>query len=263
MSMTIGAQMYTVRAYTQDAAGLKDALARVKTMGYDYVQLSGQGAGIDPEAIRDMLDEYGLAAPTTHISFERMQEDFPDVLKTHRLWGVAYPGVGAMPGKYREAGAEGFRQFARDASAVAKRFRDEGMTFIYHNHDFEFIRYDGALGYEILLNESDPDMQFELDTYWVQAGGGDPAAWIRRIAGRMDVLHLKDMQIVADAENRRGLRQVYAEIGQGNLNWDAVFNAARETGVRYAFVEQDETLRETPFVSLKLSRDFLTGRGFD
>ncbi len=260
--IAIGAQMYTVRAYTQTAEGISDALARVKTMGYDYVQLSGQSADIPPQAIRDALEEYGLEAPTTHISFEAMQNDFEGVVSTHRLWGVSYPGVGAMPAKYSDAGAQGYKQFAKEASAIARRFKDEGMTFIYHNHNFEFVNFEGTLGYDILLNETDPAVQFELDTYWVQAGGGDPAAWIRKLNGRMDVVHFKDMQILPGEENPRAVKQMFCEIGSGNLNWDAIFKACRETKVRYAFVEQDATLRDTPFTSLEMSRTFLTQSGF-
>jgi sugar phosphate isomerase/epimerase len=263
MGLKIGAQLYTVRRHTQDAGGLQDALARVKTMGYDYVQLSGHSADIEPQIIRDALEQYGLEAPTTHISFDQMQEDFANVVATHKLWGATYPGVGGMPAKFREAGLGGFKQFAKEASEVAKRFKDEGMTFIYHNHNFEFVRFGGTLGYEVLIGESSDDVQFELDTHWVQAGGGDPAYWIRQLRGRMDVIHFKDMQILpADAEHP-SVRQTYAEIGHGNLNWDTIFDACRDIGVRYAFVEQDETLMSTPFISLEMSRRFLSSRGYD
>lgn len=260
--MKIGAQMYTLRAYSQTAEGLDEALGKVKAMGYDYVQLSGQGGGIEPQAIRDMLDRHGLAAPTTHISFDAMREDFASVVKTHRLWGATYPGVGSMPARYAAEGAQGFKAFARDASAVAKKFKDEGMTFIYHNHDFEFVNYGGTVGYEILVSESDPSLQLEMDTYWVQAGGGDPVWWIERLKGRMDVIHFKDMEILPWPEGPRKIRQAFCEIGQGNLNWQGIFNACKATGVKYAFVEQDETRRDSAFTSLSMSREFLTSSGF-
>lgn len=262
MNIAIGAQMYTLRAYTQTAQGLDEALGQVKGMGYDYVQLSGQSADIDPSAIRDMLDKHGLKAPTTHISFDLMQNDFQNVVKTHRIWGAQYPGVGSMPPSYSGAGAEGFRRFAKDASEVAKKFQDEGMTFIYHNHDFEFVNYGGTTGYQILIEESDPALQMEMDTYWVQAGGGDPVRWIQALRGRMDVIHFKDMEIVPWSDGPRKVRQVFCEIGQGNLNWEAIFRACDETGVKYAFVEQDETRRDSAFTSLAMSREFLTGNGF-
>jgi len=263
MNIAIGAQMYTLREYTQTVQGLDEALAKVKAMGYNYVQLSGQNNGIDPQAVRDMLDKHALKAPTTHISFQMMQDDFAQVVKTHRLWGANYPGVGSMPPEYAQAGAEGFKRFAKDASVVAKQFKDEGMTFIYHNHDFEFINYDGTIGYEILLNESDPSLQMEMDTYWVQSGGGDPVHWIHALKGRMDVIHFKDMEILPNPEGQRRIRQAFCEIGQGNLNWKTIFAACAETGVRYAFVEQDATRRDSAYTSLKMSREFLTQSGFE
>ena len=163
-------------------------------------------------------------------------------------------GVGAMPEKYRAGGEEGFRAFAKDASRVARQLRDEGLTFIYHNHQFEFQRFQGKLGMDILLEECDEAVQFELDTYWVQTGGGDVIDWIRKVAGRMDVVHFKDM--VIDSQHK----QIMAEIGQGNLNWDGIIKACRDIGVKWYLVEQDVCQR-SPFESLNMSRAFLNGKG--
>ena len=188
----LGAQMYTLREYTKTAEGLREALHKVKDMGYRAVQLSGHGADIAVEQAAEYLQETGLQCAATHISFEEMQDDLAAVVKKHRAWNCQYAGVGSMPGKYRGS-AEGFRAFAKDASQVAKALADEGLHFIYHNHHFEFEKFDGKLGYEILLEESAPQVQFELDTFWVQTGGGDVVDWIKRLQGRMDVVHFKDM----------------------------------------------------------------------
>src|SRR5690606_11136708 len=98
--------------------------------------------------------------------------------------------IGGMPGSYRNEA--GYSQFAQEASAVARRLAEAGLTFSYHNHDFEFERYSGRPGLQILIEESDPALGFEIDTYWVQRGGGDPAYWIRKVAGRIPIVHLKD-----------------------------------------------------------------------
>ena len=115
---------------------------------------------------------------------------------------------------------------------------------------FEFEKFDGMTGMDILLNETDPEtFGFELDTYWIQAGGADPAEWIKKAGKRLEVVHFKDMAI---KENR----QIFAEIGNGNLDWDHIIAACRETGVKWYAIEQDICPGD-PFDSLKISLEIL------
>lgn len=255
--LNIGAQMYTAREFTQTAKDLRESLQKVKQIGYNAVQLSAQSADIPDEEIRAMLEELSLTCAATHLSFEQYQTNLPAIIQRHKLWGCAYPGVGAMPQEYSAQGAEGYRRFAKDASGIAKALKDEGLTFIYHNHSFEFVKFDGVLGMEILLNESDPALQFELDVYWAQAGGVNPVEWIDKLKGRMDVIHYKDMEI---AQEGYGVKQLFAEIGNGNLNWHAIIEACHRTNVRWALIEQD-TCKGSPFDSLRMSYEYLAKQG--
>ena len=154
-----------------------------------------------------------------------------------------------MPQQFR-SGREGFIAFAKEFNEISKRIFDQGLKFIYHDHKFEFEKFDGVTGMDLLLDNTDPEtFGFELDTYWIQAGGANPVEWIKKVEGRMEVVHFKDMAVKND-------RQVYAEIGEGNLNWRAIIDACRETGVRWYAVEQDECLRDS-FESLKMSFTYL------
>ena len=251
----LGAQLYTVREFTQTPEGLDASLAKVSAIGYKNVQLSAQGKDIDPVFIRDALQKYNLVCHATHISFQEMKDDLDLVMKNHKLWGCPYIGVGAMPREYWTS-AEGFVQFAKEANEIAEKLADNGQTFIYHNHNFEFQRFDGKLGLDILIDNFNQYAQFEIDTYWVQAGGGDVCHYIRKMAGRMDIIHFKDMAIQPDRT------QIYSEIGYGNLNWDAILPLVKEIGVKDAFVEQDICAHD-PFESLKMSYDFLTSHGYN
>ncbi len=243
--LKIAAQLYTLRDFLKTPEEISKTLKKVKEIGYDAVQLSGLGP-IDPYELKDILDREGLYACATHISFERMQKDMDAVIKEHQLWNCKYVGVGSMPGKY-QSGKEGYIRFAKEASEVARILADNGLRFIYHNHNFEFVKFDGLTGLEILFNESDPEVfDFEIDTYWVQAGGGDPAAWIRKMMGRMKVVHFKDMVMSPDR------KQIMAEVGEGNLNWPAILDACKEIGVEWCPVEQDICQRD-PFESLAIS----------
>jgi sugar phosphate isomerase/epimerase len=241
----LAAQLYTVREFTQTLADFAASMHKVRQMGYTAVQVSGIGP-ISAADVKKVVDDNGLTICITHIAFERLTKDLPAVIDEHRLWSCRHVAVGSMPASYRSAGLEGFQRFAKDATEIGRKLHDAGLSFSYHNHSFEFVRFDGHTGLEIIYNESDPAfLKAELDTYWVQHGGADPAQWIRRMKERLPVVHLKDMVIVDD-------RQAMAEIGEGNMNWQAILEACRESGVEWYAVEQD-VCRRDPFDSLAIS----------
>ncbi|MFW5787823.1 MAG: sugar phosphate isomerase/epimerase family protein [Halanaerobiales bacterium] len=251
--MRVAAQLYTVRDYTDTPEDIAETMKKVKNMGYNAVQVSGFGP-IEPAELKAIAEDLELNICATHVSFERMQNDLEGLIEEHKMWGCKYMGVGSMPGDYR-AGAKGFKKFARDASEVARELQKNDLQFIYHNHNFEFVKYDGVTGLEILRRESDPEaFDFEIDTYWVQAGGGDPVQWIKKLDGRIKVIHFKDM--VMDEDDG----QIMAEIGEGNLNWPKIIKACEDIGVEWCAVEQDVCQRN-PFDSLEISLNNLKDMG--
>ena len=253
--MTIAAQLFTLREYLQSPEDIADTLAKVKEMGYNAVQVSGVGP-IEPENLKEITDKEDLKICATHVSFGRMQNNLDSVIKQHKLWDCKYVGVGSMPGEYRE-GKAGIVKFAKEASEIARELKKNDLQFIYHNHNFEFVKYDGKTGLQILFEESDPEVfDFEIDTYWVQAGGADPVKWIKKMDDRMKVVHFKDM--VMDKERN----QIMAEVGEGNLNWPAIIDACQEIGVEWCAVEQD-TCQRSPFESLEISLNNLKDMGIN
>lgn len=251
----LAAQLYTVRDFTKTAADLRRTLERVKEIGYTAVQVSAIGPIPAPE-VQSMVADLGLTICNTHIPYDRLKNDLPAVIDEHRLWNCRHVAVGSLPPAFRSEGAAGFRAFAKEANAIGRQLRDAGLTFSYHNHAFEFEHFPDERGtaLDILLTETDPAfVQAELDVYWVQFGGGDPAAWIRKVQGRMPVVHLKDMTM-------RGREQLMAEVGEGNLNWPAILDACRAAGVEWYAIEQDICQRD-PFESLAISYRNLKGWG--
>ena len=253
-----GAQLYSIRSLTKNAESMDAALKAISEMGYTSVQLSGHNPEIDPAAIKDMLDKYGLIAPSTHVGFNELEDNFEAAVARHKLWGVPYPGIGGMPGEFRDS-AEGIREFARRANIVGKKLKDEGMTFVYHNHAFEFARFGAENGMDILFNEL-TDVQFELDVFWVQTGGGNPVDWIRKVAGRMDVVHFKEMVGCAPDPVTHSMSKM-APVGEGNFDWQKIMQACDETGVKYAFIEQDNAVDTDPLCCMKTSINNLTRLG--
>lgn len=242
---TIAAQLYTVREFTKTAEDLRDTLRKVREIGYESVQVSAIGP-IEPERVKQYADEAGLSICATHTPYDRLKNDLDRVIAEHRLWNCRYVGLGSMPAGFRSSAA-GYASFAREAGEIAAKLSESGLQFVYHNHKFEFERFDGRrTGMDILLEETVAgQFGFELDLFWVHAGGADAVDWVRKVKGRMAVVHLKDMAIVGDA-------QATAEIGEGNMNYGALIEACRGIGVEWYVVEQDHCRRD-PFESLAIS----------
>lgn len=244
----IAAQLYTLRNHLQTPEDIKTSLTKVKQLGYTAVQVSGLGP-IDPLALKEITTELDLAICATHVSYEALQSDLPDVIRTHKLWQCDYVGLGMLPTEYRTS-REGFETFVRSFAEIGRTLADSGLKLVYHNHDLEFARFGAVTGMDILLaGASAQTYSLELDTYWVQAGGANPVEWIEKAAGNLKVIHLKDMAI-------EGRTQVFAEVGEGNLNWSAIIAACRASGVEWYVVEQDVCKRD-PFDSLGMSLAFL------
>lgn len=250
----LGAQMFTVREYTRNTKELMETFAKIKGIGYEAVQVSGIGADIPVQAVADGLKENGLICAATHVGFGECQKDLDAVIAKHKAWGCAYVGVGSMPGEYC-ADAVGFERFAKEASAVADELAKAGLKFVYHNHNFEFRKFDGKLGMDILFENTSPNFQFEIDTFWVQRGAGDVRKWIEKVSGRMEVVHFKDMALTDASEQRM------AYVGEGNLDWDGIVEACRAINVKWYLVEQDDCQGRDPFDCLKASREFLATKG--
>jgi len=274
----IAAQLYTVRAFAGTPGDLARTLRRIKQIGYEAVQVSGVGA-IEPGELAGMLRGEGLVCCATHEPFEAMRDKTEEVLEKHRVLGCRYSAVGVLPMEYRNR--DGYRRFAREYSEVARRMKAGGLEVGYHNHHWEFEKFDGRAGLRMLIEECDPAAHFEIDTYWVQAGGGDPAEWVRKVAGRVPLVHLKDMvygrddttadglkrntgeseeQFKKRQEAARGPKAIMAEVGEGNMNWPGILRACGEAGVRWYIVEQDVCQRD-PFESLAISLRNVRGMG--
>ncbi len=244
MQNKIGAQLYTLRDFLQTPGDIAESIRKVSAIGYKAAQISGLGE-IETAELKKILDGEGVKACATHISFGKMQDDLEGVIEDHNILECPYVAIGGLPVEYRGS-AEGYRRFAREASDIALKLKDAGFVFGYHNHSFELEKFDGKTAMQIMFEESNPDVfTFEIDTYWIQHGGGSPVAYIRQMAGRVPLLHLKDMG-VHEAE------PVMAEVGEGNLDWDGILDAARDAGVQWYLVEQDHCLRD-PFESLEIS----------
>lgn len=268
MPSVVAAQLYTLRHFTKTPADVAATLKKVRQIGYEAVQVSGMGP-IEYAELAKLLKDNGLTCCATHIPFEKMRDHPNQVIEEHNLIGCKYPAVGSLPSSYRTG--EGYHRFARDFSEVGRKLAAGGLVLGYHNHSFELEKFDGKTALDILIDESDKQaVTFEIDTYWIQHGGGDPAAWIRKVSGRIPLVHFKDMTVGREktdptrfpnepdedykkrCEAHKSTKPMMAEVGEGNLNWPAIIQACREAGTVWYIVEQDVCQRD-PFESLAIS----------
>lgn len=250
--MRIGAQLYTLRDHLKTPEAMARSFEKLRAIGYRLVQIAGVGP-IEPIHLRRLLHDAGLEARASHVSWAAVAESVEAVAAEQESLGCSYTAVSSIPESYRSE--SGYRQFAAELSTAARELAARGICLAYHNHSFEFQRFGKAAGYEILMDECTQDVAFELDTYWVQHGGGDVAQWISRAAGRAPIIHVKDMTM-------EGTQQRFAEVGEGNLNWPAILEAARGAGVECCIVEQDSCPGD-PFLSLETSFRNLRNWGLD
>lgn len=250
--MHIGAQLYTVRDFTQTPEGIAETLRKVRAIGYRYIQCSKLGP-IEPEHLRDLIDENELTCVVTHADPERLLADVQGVIAEHRTIRCNSIGLSIMPERYRGS-LEGLRAMISDYRPTLQAILDAGLTFHYHNHDVEFIRAGNQTLLDILLNEM-PEMKLMMCAFWVQVGGGDPIEWITRYGDRMQHIHLKDM---ATSAADVGHGRIMTPVLSGNMNYRGIIKACAETGtVQNLLVEQD-TCEGDPFDCLKVSFDNIT-----
>lgn len=231
MIKNLGLQLYTIRDYMRDEAMLDFAFGRMHDFGYTEAQTAGWSVPV--ETFAALAEKHGIKIVGTHYSWEKMIEDTDGAMEEHKLLGTTNMGIGGMPGYARNNSSELYK-FCEEANKLAEKISKYGFKFTYHNHSFEFCKLDnGKTMMQILVEELDPkNTSFVLDTYWVQHGGGDIRAWMEKLAGRIDILHLKDMKMDFD-------QQRFASIGDGNIDFKAIVELADKIGVKHYVVEQD------------------------
>ncbi len=260
MTTQIGVQMYTVREFCKTPADIAATCKKLAQLGFGAVQTSALGP-IEVTELRKILDDNGLICAATHIGPGEL--DNPNkVLDYHAALGCKLTAIGGF-GFQRQTKAQ-WQDFIKGFNPKAKALAAGGLSLGYHNHHHEFIPFalpehpesisPTDTPWQLLQDNMDRSVWFELDTHWVQAGGADPALWIGKLAGRVPAIHVKDYTL--DAEKNR----LFCEVGAGNLNWDAILAAAKKAGVQWYLIERDSGPVDA-FESLRISRENMLKMG--
>ncbi len=254
MKQKIGLNMFSLRDLCKDQSGLNKTFGALYEMGYRYVQISGLGE-LTTGQISSALKDSGLKACATHMSWEDFRTKTDEAIETHKLYGTTHAAIGGLPGEYRSPA--GVERFVTEAASIIPKLQDAGLDFSYHNHKHEFVRSDRQTWIDLLYEKgAEVGIHFELDTYWVAAAGADPADYIGRFGESMSIVHVKDMIITREGEQR------FAPVGVGNLNWQRIFETIRHTPIEFVIIEQDGHYDADPLVNVADSLAFLRAAGF-
>ncbi len=251
-TLPVALQVYSVR---EDAGNdFVKAMKEVKALGYDGVELAGL-YGHTPEEIRDILKETGLIPISAHVPYAEFASDLAGTIKRYVTIGCRYVAIPYLNDTERY-GTEFFRDFMKKLPEIALECKAAGLTLLYHNHDFEFLRTaegEYVLDY-IFRSVPSEDLKMELDICWTKYAGLDPAAYLHEYAGRCPVVHLKDYEAAESFEFRA--------VGYGVLDIPAVLKEAIAAGSEWVVVEQDYHPRHTALEDARLSREYLKQLGW-
>jgi sugar phosphate isomerase/epimerase len=241
----IGVQLYSVReAAAEDFPG---TLRKIAAMGYVGVELAGLN-GMTPVAVRELIDELGMVACSSHAGIPT-DENLAENVETAKILGYNYQVGGWGPPEF--ASVAEIQKIAAEAQAGVARMRPTGMKLAIHNHYWEFDhKLEGKYPHELFM-EAAPDVLVQIDTYWAQVGGADPAEVVRKCGARAPLLHIKDGPGVKDKD--------MLPIGTGVVDWTRVFAAAG--AAEWAIVELDTTPGDM-FEALDESCKYLVKNGF-
>lgn len=263
----VALQVYSVRDdMEKDVFG---TLKKIKEMGYAGVELAGL-YGLEPLEIKRMCDELGLVLLSAHVPLQAFKEDLEGTVDCYKKMGCSHMVIPHMPGVYlsdKEKREETIETFKKIGQAV----KDAGMIFQYHNHDFEFEKADGKYLLDILYDSISPELlQTQIDTCWANVGGENPAAYVRKYAGRIPTVHLKDFAggksenmyalIGIDEDKKKDVEGTFEfrPVGKGLQNFKDIVAAADEGGAKWVIVEQDSpSMGLTPLECAEASIQYL------
>ena len=267
MKNKIALQVYSVRDDMQkDFYG---TLKKIKEMGYSGIEFAGL-YGHDPLEVKKMCEELGLETLSAHVPFVDLMNKMDETIACYKALGVKYVVVPYLGEEYRP-GHEGFRTVMDVMKVLGAKLAENGMVLQYHNHDFEFVKIEGEYALDILYKEVGPEyLQTQIDTCWVNVGGENPSEYVKKYAGRIPTVHLKDFvgkrsenmyALIGIDENEKKDTQgafEFRPVGMGLQNFPPIIEAAMESGATWFIVEQDQPcLGLTPLECAEKSIQYL------
>ncbi|MEO8412938.1 MAG: TIM barrel protein [Ginsengibacter sp.] len=241
----VGLQLYTVRnEMLQDNVG---TLKKIASLGYKEIESAasekGSYYGFKPAEMKKICNDLGMTLRSGHVHYDdKWQQTIDDAVES----GQEYLIVSVLPAKGQTV--DNYKSVAETFNKAGEACRKSNIIFGYHNHDAEFEKDNGKVLYDVLLENTDPDLvKMEMDLGWVIVTGNNPLDYFAKYPGRFPVWHLKDM----DLKEKHSV-----EFGKGALEMKKMFQHANKAGMKNFFVEQEE-YTGTAFDCLAFNMNYL------
>jgi sugar phosphate isomerase/epimerase len=204
-------------------------------LGYKQVEPYG-GLLNDPQALKHQLERHSLSAPSAHVGLDRLRADPVAAVRLCRELGIETIYAPAPPPGERDGSEAEWSALGRELDRIGKIVTAEGLKFGWHNHHWEYGRAaDGRRFIHIMLEQA-PEILWQADLAWVVRGGADPVAELKRYAGRIEAVHVKDIAPVGQCADEDG----WADPGHGVLDWSTLVPVLKEIGVTQLVAEHDK-----------------------
>jgi sugar phosphate isomerase/epimerase len=253
----VGLQLYSLREYIgKDVSGV---IAKVAAAGYKDVETYGfdptnQFFGLSPKDFMEVLKSNGLTSTSGHYNPNdflngKGTDDLKYMIEGANVLNQQHLVIPYLPEEMRKS-TDDYKKLAEKLNKAAELCSQSKLQLAYHNHDFEFKKWDGGVrGYDILLKETDKNLvDFEMDLYWVVRSGNDPIKLFMQNPGRFKLWHVKDM----DKTNNK----INTEVGSGKIDFRKIFAKSKLAGVQHIFMEQ-ENFSMDPYESITKSSKYI------
>jgi sugar phosphate isomerase/epimerase len=236
----LGVQLWSFRSISNDLPAM---LSTVRGMGFTHVETAGM-YGLSAQQFADALRKADLRATSMHVSYEELKTGPDSVIAKAKALGATYVGIAWYPHDSTGFTLANAKQAVQDFNAFGKTLKAAGLQFFYHNHGYEPVAYENGTLLDYIIQQTDSSLvKFEMDVLWTWLPNLDPVALIQKYPGRFKLMHIKDMKPGLPRGSLSGgiADSLKAVIGQGQVNWPAVLQAAERDGFAAYFVE-DETM---------------------
>lgn len=236
----LGIAPYTFRKSFPN--GVAATLDTIKSMGFTEIE-GGGGRDMSPEEYKKLCDERGLSIPSIGTGYEPLVKDPQAVADRAKILGAKFVMCAWIPHTTGSFNFENARKAVEDFNTVGKILKDNGITFCYHAHGYEFLPHEKGTLLDYIMANTNPDyVSFEMDVMWIQFGGGDPAGLLKKYGNRWKLMHLKDMR-KGIKKDLTGLTSPENDVplGTGELDIPGILKAAKKVGIEHYFIEDESS----------------------
>ena len=234
-----GVQTYTFRKSFPN--GVAQTLDSIKRMG--FTEIEGSAGKMTPEEFKKLCDERGLKIPSTGAGYDQLVKDPLALAVNAKALGASYLMCAWIPHTKGNFSLENAKKAIEDFNTAGKVLKENGITFCYHVHGFEFQPYEKGTLLDYLITNTNPEyVSFEMDILWTQFGGGDPVALLKKYGNRWKLMHLKDLRKGVPKDLTGGTSQENdVALGTGEIDIPGILREAKKVGITHYFIEDESS----------------------